>query len=341
MISIGKNIRQPGDKLEKITVKQLADKIRNPHQKFVDYITQLRKIITIDVKRYREYKTRLPYAVAAVFNPPVRKIENFAHTSYFILDIDHLSEKELDIEQVFTKFTTDPRIVLMFRSPSNDGIKLFFKTDSKLYDPGKYSIFYKAFAQKFSSEYSLQQVVDKKTSDVSRACFLSYDPDVWYNGDAEPVKVSSIVDFDNQLEVMEVENFLKEANKDLLNLDNSTDTDIGKQDIDGDILREIRERLNPKLKVKREKQIIVPEELDAIIDVAKNSLAEYGFEIEDIVNINYGKQFRMKYKHLKAEVNVFYGKKGFSIVKSTKSGMNKELVEIAHGILESAILGRQ
>ena len=44
-----------------------------------------------------------------------------------------------------------------------------------------YSLFYKKFVKSFSEQYDLQQVVDAKTSDVSRACFLSHDKDAFYN----------------------------------------------------------------------------------------------------------------------------------------------------------------
>jgi hypothetical protein len=336
MLSIGKNIRQANDPLIKINIEQLARKIQNPEPAFVDYIQQLRKIISIDTKKYRELKTRLPYVVAAIFQPPFRKIENFASSVYFILDVDHLSEKEINIDQLFGKLKEDPHIVLMFRSPSNDGLKLFFKTNIPFRNAGKYTLFYKTFAQNFSTQYAINQVVDKRTSDVSRACFVSYDPAIWYNRNAEPVIVERYINFDDQLQIAELENYLKEQEKE--KKPEASKTDLTAQDLDSDIIRQIRERLNPKLKAKREKQIYVPEELNQILDIATNALQKYGFEVQDVVNIHYGKQFRLKYKHLKAEVNVFYGKKGFSIVKSTKSGMNAELVDVAHEILTQAIL---
>jgi len=339
MISLGKNIRQMNDQLEKISIKQLADKIRNPHQRFRDFIHQLREIQAIDVKKYRELKTRLPYVVAATFNPPYRKTENFASTRYFILDLDHLSEKEVDIDYLTAKLKADSRIALMFRSPSNDGLKLFFKFDELQYDPGRYSLFYKAFAHAFAREYSIDQVVDKKTSDVSRACFVSFDPGAWHNENADTVSVAGYVDFDNEPELLNLEHQLKKAEKEQKEQikDMVTDTDVTAQDLDGEIVKQIRERLNPKLKEKREKKVFVPEELESIIDITKEKLAENGFEIEEIVNIHYGKQFRLKVKHLKAEVNVFYGKKGFSVVKSTKSGTSNELTALAYEIISGAL----
>ena len=337
MISLGRNIRQPNDRLEKIPLDQLVGKIRNPKQKFIDFIVQLRRIQTIDVKKYRELKTKLPYVVAATFNPAYRKIDNFAFTQYFILDLDHLSDKEIDINLTTEKLKADPRVVLIFRSPSNDGLKLFFKFTNPFYDAGKYTLFYKLFAQKFATDYSINQVVDKQTSDVSRACFVSYDPEAWFNNDAKPIDADKYINFDNQLQVIEIEHQIKKSDKEQAKNKIISDSDITKQDLDSLIIKQIRERLNPKLIIKREKQIFVPKELDSIIDLIKSNLTEYGFEIEDIVNISYGKQFRIKIQHLKAEINIFYGKRGFTVVKSSKSGMNTELVNVAHDIIANIL----
>lgn len=336
MISLGRNIRQPNDPLEKITLRQLSDKIKNPDPGFVGFINQLREVQTIDERKYRELKTRLPYAVAAVFNPPYRKIENFARTDYFILDIDHLSDKEINLNALAEKFKTDPRIVLSFRSPSADGLKLFFKLSSPFYDHGKYSLFYKVFARKFAMDYSLDQVVDKRTSDVSRACFVSYDPELWYNPNAESVNPDKYVNFEDQLQIDELSQTLKEEEKKTANQKTGTAEPTAKE-LPDEIIQKIREKLNPKLIEKKEKQIFVPDELNTIVELVRVNLAEYNIQIDEIVSIHYGKQFRLKLNHLHAEINVFYGKRGFSVVKSTKSGLNQELIDICYDIFNATI----
>ncbi len=335
MISFGKNIRLPNDPLEKITLKQLADKIKNPGKGYIDFITQLRELQSIDPKKYREWKAKLPYAVAAVFHPPYRKKEHFAKTDYFILDIDHLSDKEINIENLVSRLASDERIALMFRSPSNDGLKLFFKLKEPLFDAGKYSLFYKIFAQKFALHYGLNQVVDKKTSDVSRACFLSYDPDVRFRSEVLPVDMAQYINFEDEIQVNFLKNELKEQQK---SHPVTTPVDVAKNTVPEEIIRQIREKLNPRLVTKKEKNIYVPEELNAIIDKVKESLAEYHIVVDEIINIHYGKQFRMKLENMRAEINVFYGKRGYSVVKSTKSGMNADLVDAAHQIISSVLL---
>ena len=338
MISYGQNIRQAGDKLNKVKLNQIANRIRKPKPEMRSFIDQLRTVASIDAKQYRNLKVQLPYFVAAIFNPPFRKIENFAYAEYFILDIDHLSDKEISIENLMQRFSKDTRIVLAFRSPSNDGIKVFFKFSEKVYDSGKYAMFYKAFAKKFAMDYSLQQYIDKRTSDVSRACFYSYDEEAIYNSDAETINMGSVINFDNELEILEIQQDIKAYAKDQQKPDDLQDM---KQVLPKNILDGIREKLNPKIKERKEKKIIVPKELEEVLEEIKTAMAEHDIETKEIRNINYGKQFKFGVKHLWAEINLFYGKRGYSIVISNKSGSDEELGEITNKIICEILYGNE
>lgn len=327
MISIGKAIQTSNDPLRKIELKMLAARIRQPKPDFVQLILQLRTVRAIDAAKYRQLKTRLPYVVAAVFNPPYRKITHFAYTRYFILDIDHLSDKEMDIDLLFEKLKANPSIVLMFRSPSADGLKLFFKLDKPCYDAVKYSLFYKVFARKFAADFDLSQVVDNRTSDVSRACFVSYDPETWFNPDAEEIAMNRYVNFEDQVQILELQKELKEKERE------EPTFKPEKTDIPDEVWRKIRETLNPKIREKEEKKHIVPEPLNEILDDIKSRLEKENMMVENITNINYGKKIRVKYQQYWAEVNVFYGKKGFSVVGTPKNGSNESLMETVRLIL--------
>ncbi len=328
MISIGNSITSAYDTLQKVELGKLASRIRQPKPEFISFINQLRNVCSIEPSKYRQLKTRLPYVVAAIFNPPFRKIENFAYTRYFILDIDHLTDKGIDINTLFNKLKANPAIVLMFRSPSADGVKIFFKLEEKCFDAAKYSLFYKVFAKKFAADYGLAQVIDKRTSDVSRACFVSYDPDAWYNQEAQPISVARYVDFENQLQMMDLQKMLKEENSKIENKTHHEKTEIPQ-----DVWQDIREKLNPRLREKREKNLIVPKELDAVLNNINQTLQNINVEIESVTNINYGKKIRVKTQGSWAEVNVFYGKKGFSVVGTPKNGSNKALMETVRLVL--------
>ena len=340
MISLGKNIRQANDPLTKVNLEAVYHKIRSPHQKLINFIEQLRTVSTIDAKKYRQLKVKLPYLVAGIFNPNFRKKDTFAYTNYFILDIDHINEKDLDLNSIFNKITQDKRVCLAFRSPSNDGIKVFFKLSEKCYDGGKYTLFYKHFAHKFSHQFNLIQVIDKTTSDVSRACFVSCDAQAYFNKEADTIHIDKEIDFENEEFISEIKFDIKKSEKALAekNIEKpKNDLDFDKQDLPMDILQKIREKLNPKIKERREKNIFVPEQLDQILEDITKTMNEFGIKIESIKNIHYGKQFKFSIRHIWSEINVFYGKKGFTLVKTTKNGSNQELADTCFDILYNTL----
>ena len=185
MVSAGANITNSMNALQKVTVKYVYDSIRKPRPEVASQISRLRIIRELDYKQYSLLKRQLPYFVCAMFNPPYRKIENFAYTEYFIVDIDHVTAKQLSMPELRNRIEKDNRVILSFLSPGEDGLKVMFKLKERCYDSGLYSLFYKLFVNSFSQQYGLQQVVDRQTNDVSRACFISMDVDAYYNPDAE------------------------------------------------------------------------------------------------------------------------------------------------------------
>ena len=144
MISFGTNIQSNADMLQKIPVKYLYDSLRHPRPDIVSSIRQLRIVRELDNKQYSSLKRKLPYLVCGMFNPPYRRTENFAYTEYFIIDIDHLSEKGLSLADTRKCIEKDTRTVLSFVSPGEDGLKVLFKLKERCYDSGLYSLFYKS-----------------------------------------------------------------------------------------------------------------------------------------------------------------------------------------------------
>lgn len=95
MISAAKNIRDNTEPLVKVPVKHLFDALRNPRHNIAALLNQIRVARTLDPSRYPALKTQLPYFVCGIFNPPYRRTDNFAYTEYFIIDIDHIADKGL------------------------------------------------------------------------------------------------------------------------------------------------------------------------------------------------------------------------------------------------------
>ncbi len=331
MISAGKNVRDIKNPLQKLSVEQLYHRIKNPKPEIKQQIDMLRTLLTLDAKAYSRDKSQLPYVCCGNFHPPYRKIENFGSIENFIIDIDHVNDKGLNINDLRKRLKADPRVQLIFVSPSNDGLKVFFKLSEKCYDAGKYSLFYKLFAQEFSKQYNLEQVVDSRTSDVSRACFISYDYDAYYNAGAESVIIAKYLDFEKLTEIKELEKEFKEQEKE--NRKNEQ-KNIEKEKISVDILEEIKKKLNPKIKTKKEKIIHVPEELEAQVERVKQYMQEKGIATKRVESIHFGKKFVFEIDEKRwAEINLFYGKKGFSVVITPKSGSNTELADVCHKLM--------
>ena len=110
-----------------------------------------------------------------------------------------------------------------------------------------------------------------------------------------------------------------------------------KADVDADIMRNIKAILNPKTLQRPEKQVYVPEQLNEIMDDLRNYIAQTGVEVTEVINISYGKKIRTKMRIKQAEVNLFYGKRGFSVVKSPRTGTDDEFNDLMVSLIQSFI----
>jgi len=334
MLMIGYNIKQPDDKLSKIDVDQIYSIITKPHSEVQQLTNQLKTILTIDPKQYQILQSKLPYITCGLFFPNYRETENFASIQHLIINIDNISNKELNINLLIETFKQNPNTHLLFTSPDNNEIKIIFSLKEKIFDQSKYSIFYKIFSYQISSQYNLKQLFNKSTYDVKYTCFINYDPNAYYNRNPELIDITQYVDFENHLEINKT---LKEIDKiyENINIQNQNNETVisEKNKIDKNILIEISKKLNPNYKPKKNKSIYVPPELYNIENIIKPAIAEYNISIKQISNINYGKKVSFQYQNIWAELNIFYGKKGYTIVKSLKNGSDPELLDAVYNII--------
>lgn len=336
MISAGINIIANADQLHKVPVRSVYDSLRNPRPNIVSAIRQLRIVREIDEKQYAALKRQLPYLVCGMFNPPYRKTENFAYTEYFMIDIDHLSDKELSVQETRRRIEKDSRVVLAFVSPGEDGLKVLFKLSERCYDSGVYSLFYKSFLMSFSEQYALQQVVDKRTSDVTRACFISIDPEAYYNPDADLVNMRAFLDMDSPSALFELKRKQEQILKENSAPSPKRDEGTGPSDPDKEAMDRIKRLLNPKAP-KEKASVFVPKELDEIMLKLRPYVEETGVTVSEVINIQYGKKIRFTMGLKQAEVNLFFGKRGFSVVCSPRSGTNAELNELMTDLVRDFI----
>lgn len=322
MIQVGRNVTLKEDTLQKIKPEYLYHKLINPESEISTRIRQLRVVRQLDPRQYSQLKKSLPYVVCGIFNPPYRRTENFAYTEYFIIDIDKISDKEMSVETLRAQLQADSRVMMCFLSPGEDGLKVMFRLKERCYDAGIYSLFYKLFLKQYSAQYHLEQVVDVRTSDVARACFVSVDPDAYFNPDADAVDLQSYVNEDNTSDLFRMKKELDRetaANR----ITGEKTTNNGPDD---ETIMKIKALLNPKFKNQTEKkEAFVPEELNLLMERLIPYLSEAGIAVTEVINIHYGKKIRMKVNFREAEINLFYGKSGYSVIQSPRRGTNEEL----------------
>lgn len=329
MLSAGTNISSSSDSLKKVPVDYLYHSLRNPKSDVESRIRQLRIVRDLDSKQYSLLKRQLPYIVCGMFNPPYRRTDNFAYTEYFILDIDHLSEKELIVSEVRKNIESDNRVLLCFSSPGEDGLKVLFQLKDRCYDAGYYSLFYKAFAQSFSKQHKLEQVIDARTSDVCRACFVSIDHGAYYNTEAVKVDIN---DYLSQADTTQLFDLKKELT--------SNESPSGKEksvDPDQVVLDQIKSLLNPKADKKNKAKTApyVPEQLEEIMEDLKKFIEQTGVIVYEVINIQYAKKIRFKTGMRQAEINLFYGKHGYSVVQSPRCGTSSDLNQMMADLIET------
>jgi hypothetical protein len=337
MLQFGSKITQAGDPLQKLEVEKLYLSTSKPKQAIRDFVHQLRAVKAMDENQYRDLKKQLPYFVCGIFHPPVRRRENFASIEYFIIDLDHLEKAGMDKAVLCDQLRENPEVAFFFTSPGGDGLKVMFRLSEPCRDAALFSAFYKLFARAFGEKYGLLEAVDLRTHDVTRACFVSYDPDAFYREEARPVRIESYIsglDFEQaEKAIKETEDILKDIQPDWIPAE--------KPGLDDEILSRIKQKLNPKFRDPRKKDYHVPQEIDEAMPLLSEKLAEYDLELAEARAIQYGRVIRVKAGVLFAEINIFYGKRGYSVVQTTKTGSNAQLAGLAAQAIKEILLGEK
>lgn len=335
MIQAGKNVTAKDDPLQKIKVEYLYHKLKNPDPELEAKIRQLRIIRQLDPGKYSILKRQLPYVVCGIFNPPFRRTENFGFTEYFIVDIDHIGEKELNVPELRQRLSTDPRVMMCFLSPGEDGLKLIFRLKERCYDAGVYSVFYKLFIIRFATQYSLEQVIDSRTSDVARACFMSVDHDVYFNAEAECVDISTFINSEDTSELFRI----KKQTENDTTLTATPETKLRQQSPDDEAMQQIRNLLLPNSKALTQKrEAFVPEELNLLMENLIPYIENSGVKVTEVINIHYGKKLKMKMGLKESEINLFHGQRGYSVVISPRRGTNDEMNSLMAQLIEQYLI---
>lgn len=168
--------------------------------------------------------------------------------------------------------------------------------------------------------------IDLRTHDVTRACFLSADPEAWFNPLSDPVEMAEYL---KNLDFEDAVADIREAGRVLREQAPSRTDDPESPSLDGDILQRIKLRLNPNARPRQPKEHYVPPALDEAMPLIRERLAAWEMEVRSAEPIRYGRQVRIHAGRHFAEINIFYGARGFSVVKTTRTGSTPELADLA------------
>ena len=92
------------------------------------------------------------------------------------LDFDHMPDVAAARAALLADALLAPELVLLFTSPSGDGLKVFVRTDPT----AAHGDNFRAYADYLTAHYApLGLSPDAAGKDVARACFVPYAPDAW------------------------------------------------------------------------------------------------------------------------------------------------------------------
>ncbi|MBG8552577.1 BT4734/BF3469 family protein [Hymenobacter guriensis] len=122
-------------------------------------------------------KRGLDYVTPAGTFQPTRLAAHLAQPSgLLVLDFDHVPDVAAARAALLADALLGPAVVLLFTSPSGDGLKCLLTLDARR----SYLDNFRAVATYLASRYApLGLVPDASGKDIARACFLCHDPDAY------------------------------------------------------------------------------------------------------------------------------------------------------------------
>lgn len=88
---------------------------------------------------------------------------------------------------------------------------------------------------------------------------------------------------------------------------------------------------------KKVREVYVPQMLNDIISPLSDYICSTGLQVYEIIDIQYGKKIRICMSSKQAEINLFYGKKGYSVVRSPRTGTDPELNLMCAELIQSYV----
>jgi hypothetical protein len=121
-------------------------------------------------------KKRLPAVTFSGRFKQRRSDSLIEHSGLLCLDMDSLGDQLPAVREQLLK---SPHVLFLFVSPSGDGLKILFRISA---DPARHQDSFRAI---FAHVLELTgQRIDESGKDIARLCFVSFDPDLYFNAKA-------------------------------------------------------------------------------------------------------------------------------------------------------------
>lgn len=171
-------------------ISTIISRMKDPTSKIAQKISVVRPIT--DDKLRKEAKKSLPVIMwQGIFHHRSNNGCAFL-TGLMCIDVDHKTNEELKmIKQTVMGWGCT---YCCFKSPSGDGLKVVIKTDN--ISLIHYGNFYRQVEQIFINQFGIEP--DDDCEDVGRACYCSFDPDLYYNPNAIPLHLDYDPKYDKQ-----------------------------------------------------------------------------------------------------------------------------------------------
>jgi len=162
------------------SIETILELIRS--EKFKHHIDTLRKLISEQKEsEYTAKKKSLPaFTPSGMFSGGRKSNLLVEYSRIIILDIDKLES----IKDLREKTEKCIYTFACFESPSGKGLKILIKTDNSLTKHREAFLKAQAYYEKL-----LGVKIDPSGKDVTRLCFMSYDPNLYYNANSEIFKI--------------------------------------------------------------------------------------------------------------------------------------------------------
>lgn len=149
---------------------------------------KVEKLRSLPQEEYKKQKLFLPAVTfSGVFNQRLDK-QVAEYSKLMIIDIDNLEEELL--KQLKSLLIQDEYTYALFVSPSGNGLKVLFKLTNG--NPDRHKSYFTAIQKHFEENYAV--AIDKSGKNISRLCFVSYDPELFINQDSKEFDCPGIVE---------------------------------------------------------------------------------------------------------------------------------------------------